>query len=324
MPEATEKNLAPQPSEPLLLPTWTADMESWALSNFKMGVGISGDFPASTSPLGESYFLPQDDMQFVSSFTLSSSGDISLPADMYGLTSPTNGAPGRQAVPSEITTAGSTYSASEQSTHRLSNASTAPYTGPDMRGLPAISKSPSGLPSLDEMDFTSMISESGHEPMLLDDPAGLPSSYKAPSAAPKSIRGSSTGESSTASSHNRSISRTPFAALNHLVRPQFAASLSRTASDAHAILTTLYEYPSLLLEDGFHTPLLHASLYGYDNPDITLLPLTTMAISCGGGLLHKESSRFMKRAMDGERQRLIKQYVGIQYVSMWKRLLTSR
>jgi hypothetical protein len=75
------------------------------------------------------------------------------------------------------------------------------------------------------------------------------------------------------------------------------------------LVMILHEYTSLLLKDSFQTPLLHFTMYGNENADITLLPLTTMAISCGRCLVHGESIAFMRRAVEGEQQRLIQQYV---------------
>nr|POF04567.1 hypothetical protein CFP56_56048 [Quercus suber] len=95
--------------------------------------------------------------------------------------------------------------------------------------------------------------------------------------------------------------------VNGSIPPVIKRSFT-TPSDLPIIPSVLFEYPSLLLKDGFHTPLLPFSMCGYKTSDITSLPMTTMAISCAGGLLHKDSSRFVQRAMDSERHRLIKAY----------------
>jgi hypothetical protein len=94
-------------------------------------------------------------------------------------------------------------------------------------------------------------------------------------------------------------SQDTFTALNSAFRP----------SSSRQITTILQEYASLLLQDSFHTPLLHFTMYSNGTPDITLLPVTTMALACSHGLVHGEVTSFMKRAVDGEQQRLIDQYV---------------
>jgi hypothetical protein len=75
------------------------------------------------------------------------------------------------------------------------------------------------------------------------------------------------------------------------------------------IVRLLGEYPSQLLKEEFTTPFLHWSLYSDTVPDMASLPLTSMAICCGGGVNSKEGIRFIKRAMDAERQRLIEAFV---------------
>jgi hypothetical protein len=82
-----------------------------------------------------------------------------------------------------------------------------------------------------------------------------------------------------------------------------------SSNEPRDLVMILHEYTSLLLKDSFQTPLLHFTMYGNENADITLLPLTTMAISCGRCLVHGESIAFMRRAVEGEQQRLIQQYV---------------
>ncbi|KAF1824292.1 uncharacterized protein K489DRAFT_335554, partial [Dissoconium aciculare CBS 342.82] len=86
------------------------------------------------------------------------------------------------------------------------------------------------------------------------------------------------------------------------------------------LVMILHEYTSLLLKDSFQTPLLHFTMYGNENADITLLPLTTMAISCGRCLVHGESIAFMRRAVEGEQQRLIQQYSSYKCMKQWDAL----
>lgn len=96
------------------------------------------------------------------------------------------------------------------------------------------------------------------------------------------------------------------------IESQSAPTTLNSTSHLHAacqIAKTLHEYTSMLLNDSFHTPLLHFKMYSNDNPDITLLPATTMALACGDGLVRGERASFMKRAVEGEQQRLIDQYV---------------
>jgi hypothetical protein len=107
----------------------------------------------------------------------------------------------------------------------------------------------------------------------------------------------------------------PTQASHETVAPagsQSALTTLNSTPHLHApcqIAKTLHGYTSMLLSDSFHTPLLHFKMYSNDNPDITLLTATTMALACGDGLVRGESASFMKRAVEGEQQRLIDQYV---------------
>lgn len=87
-------------------------------------------------------------------------------------------------------------------------------------------------------------------------------------------------------------------------RPSYSTSL--------ALIQMVSEYPSLLMKGSFFSPFLHLSLYSlYSNvvPDMTFLPLTSMAICCGSGINISGSNRFFRRAMDAARQRLIGSFV---------------
>jgi hypothetical protein len=66
------------------------------------------------------------------------------------------------------------------------------------------------------------------------------------------------------------------------------------------------------MKGSFFSPFLHLSLYSlYSNvvPDMTFLPLTSMAICCGSGINISDGNRFFRRAMDAARQRLIGSFV---------------
>lgn len=94
-----------------------------------------------------------------------------------------------------------------------------------------------------------------------------------------------------------------------------SASSGPTPSSSSTVLTlvrALSKYPSLLTTRSFFSPFLHLSLYSlYSNidPDMTFLPLTSMAICCGSGLNLSADKRFFRRAMDAARQRLIGSFV---------------
>lgn len=75
----------------------------------------------------------------------------------------------------------------------------------------------------------------------------------------------------------------------------------------------LAEYPSFLMRDDSTSPFLHHALYIDVVPDITVLPLTSMAILCGSSMNIVERCRFSRRVMDAERQRLIGQFVSDIY-----------
>lgn len=76
-------------------------------------------------------------------------------------------------------------------------------------------------------------------------------------------------------------------------------------------LRLLVQYPRLLLQDDFYCPFLHRILFNEHVPDMTVLPHTSMAICCGTGLAVKEGARYIRRAMDAQRQSLIEAYVSL-------------
>jgi hypothetical protein len=92
---------------------------------------------------------------------------------------------------------------------------------------------------------------------------------------------------------------------------EIAASAGFTNSPPMSlhIVRLLGEYPSQLLKEEFTAPFLHRTLYSDTVPDMTSLPLTSMAICCSSGVTSREGVRFVRRAMDAERQRLIESFV---------------
>ncbi|KZF24890.1 hypothetical protein L228DRAFT_243632 [Xylona heveae TC161] len=82
----------------------------------------------------------------------------------------------------------------------------------------------------------------------------------------------------------------------------------------------LKQYPKLLLRDDFSSPFLHHSLYSDNVPDMTTLARTSTAICCGSAIGMKDGARYVKRAMDAERQRLIDAYPSYQCMQQWDAL----
>lgn len=74
-------------------------------------------------------------------------------------------------------------------------------------------------------------------------------------------------------------------------------------------VNVLRQYPSLLLSVDFSSPLIHRFMYNEQVPDMTTLPRTSMAICCGSGIHSRDSTRYIKRAIDAERQSLIENFV---------------
>ncbi|KAL9114959.1 MAG: hypothetical protein Q9227_001202 [Pyrenula ochraceoflavens] len=75
-----------------------------------------------------------------------------------------------------------------------------------------------------------------------------------------------------------------------------------------ALVRLLSEYPSLLRKGSFTSPFLHTSLYALYNSaeaDMAYLPLTSMAICCASGINISTDRKFVRRAINAARQRLI-------------------
>ena len=81
----------------------------------------------------------------------------------------------------------------------------------------------------------------------------------------------------------------------------------------YTLIHLLGQYPTLLPTDDFCSPFLHRAMYNERVPDMTTLPRTSMAICCSSGINSADSSRYIKRAMDAERQSLIEVYVSIPW-----------
>lgn len=79
-----------------------------------------------------------------------------------------------------------------------------------------------------------------------------------------------------------------------------------------ALVRALSVYPSLLRKGSFRSPFLHSSLYSLYNSteaDMAYLPLTSMAICCGSGINVSADKRFVRRAINAARERLIGTFV---------------
>ncbi len=71
----------------------------------------------------------------------------------------------------------------------------------------------------------------------------------------------------------------------------------------------LGQYPTLLLTDNFCSPIIHHVMYNEHVPDMTTLPRTSMAICCGSAIHNSDGTRYIRRAMEAERQSLIEAFV---------------
>ncbi|KZM27772.1 sequence-specific DNA binding RNA polymerase II transcription factor [Ascochyta rabiei] len=80
------------------------------------------------------------------------------------------------------------------------------------------------------------------------------------------------------------------------------------------------KYPTYLVKDEITAPFLHQDLYNDTVPDMTSLPLTTTAICCGSSVNLKENARFISRAVDAERQRLIEAFPSYHCMQQWDAL----
>lgn len=91
-----------------------------------------------------------------------------------------------------------------------------------------------------------------------------------------------------------------------------SSAKSPSSSAAFDVVHILSEYASLLTKDYFSSPFLHQSLYSQyssANPDMTILPLTSMAICCASSISLSAEKGFFRRAMDAARERLIGSFV---------------
>lgn len=91
-----------------------------------------------------------------------------------------------------------------------------------------------------------------------------------------------------------------------------SSATSPSSSTLFSVVHILNEYASLLTKDYFSSPFLHHSLYSQyssANPDLTILPLTSMAICCASSIKLSAEKGFFRRAMDAARERLIGNFV---------------
>ncbi|KAH8732880.1 hypothetical protein GQ44DRAFT_781578 [Phaeosphaeriaceae sp. PMI808] len=110
----------------------------------------------------------------------------------------------------------------------------------------------------------------------------------------------------------------------HMAPPSSTLSMSAYSSPPPAssvdAVRFLSDYPTQLLSENFISPFLHHTLYSDTVPDMTSLPLSSMAICCGSAVDNKGSTRFVQRAMDAERQRLIEAFPTYQHMQQWDAL----
>ncbi|KAF2854605.1 hypothetical protein T440DRAFT_504873 [Plenodomus tracheiphilus IPT5] len=107
------------------------------------------------------------------------------------------------------------------------------------------------------------------------------------------------------------------ASSHNLSTPTKSIPPPSTSLDAVRILG---EYPAKLLSEELVAPFLHRTLYSDAVPDMTSLPWTSMAICCGSGLDSKNSKRFVRRAIDAARQRLIEAFPSYECMQQWDAL----
>ncbi|KAL9619039.1 MAG: hypothetical protein Q9160_006294 [Pyrenula sp. 1 TL-2023] len=105
-----------------------------------------------------------------------------------------------------------------------------------------------------------------------------------------------------------------------------SAGFAMTLPSSPAIFVlfrVLSQYPSLLRKGSFRSPFLHLSLYSLYNstdPDMAYLPLTSMAICCGSGINNSADKRFVRRAINAARERLIGTFPCHQCIQQWDAL----
>ncbi|KAL6894778.1 hypothetical protein GGI43DRAFT_132172 [Trichoderma evansii] len=133
------------------------------------------------------------------------------------------------------------------------------------------------------------------------------------------------------SSSSQALSRSPTSMGNPVPAPLAPSSSNSTRSSAtspssstlFSMVHILNEYASLLTRDSFSSPFLHHSLYSQyssANPDLTILPLTSMAICCASSIKLSAEKGFFRRAMDAARERLIGSFPSYQCMQQWDAL----
>ncbi|KAF1946382.1 hypothetical protein EJ02DRAFT_450483, partial [Clathrospora elynae] len=110
----------------------------------------------------------------------------------------------------------------------------------------------------------------------------------------------------------------------HMAPSSHDLSMSTESSPLPAMsldaIRLLCEYPAKLLSEELTAPFLHRTMYSDAVPDMTYLPWTSMAICYGSGLDSKNSMRFVRRAIDAARHRLIEAFPSYQCMQQWDAL----
>ncbi|KAH8125324.1 hypothetical protein LI328DRAFT_167445 [Trichoderma asperelloides] len=102
-----------------------------------------------------------------------------------------------------------------------------------------------------------------------------------------------------------------------------SAASSPSSSAPFSVVHILSEYASLLTKSYFSSPFLHHSQYSQyssADPDMTILPLTAMAICCASSISLSAEKTFFRRAMDAARERLIGSFPSYQCMQKWDAL----
>lgn len=86
------------------------------------------------------------------------------------------------------------------------------------------------------------------------------------------------------------------------------------------MIHVLKQYPSLLRQHGFCSPILHYSLYEEDVPDMTTLAKSAIAVCFGSALENTDGARFARQAMTLERQRVVETFPTLSCMQQWDSL----
>ncbi|KAI9753499.1 MAG: hypothetical protein M4579_005131 [Chaenotheca gracillima] len=121
----------------------------------------------------------------------------------------------------------------------------------------------------------------------------------------------------------RSTSSQPPTTTTYNKIPVHSESKQRSVSDHYGhreLLAIIRRYTKLVATDGYRSPFVHHKLYRGAHADMTMMAKSTMAICCASAFGNQGNTRFVRKAVAAEQERLVRDFHLFSCVEEWDAL----